>query len=103
MGDPGVLDPSRHEDRLSHLTSSSSEDPYNFLFPVSGDSTQPLFLVQTRQERLYQVSQIIERVAACILDFGDSGQRLELFDVMEPAGRLDVAVQAIRWENGASD
>jgi hypothetical protein len=58
--------------------------------------------VQTSQERLYQACQLIEQIAACILDYGSSGCVFDYFDASEMVGRLDLAVEVIRQENGAS-
>ena len=57
--------------------------------------------MNSNQERIYQASQIIEGVAACLLDYASCYQQIELFDVMELVGRLDLAVEAIRYGNGA--
>jgi hypothetical protein len=57
--------------------------------------------VRTSQERLYQICQLIDHVATCILDYSSCGQAIELFDAAELVGRLDLAVEAIRQENGA--
>ena len=70
-------------------------------FPI-GARMQPLLIVQSSQERLYQICQLIDHVATCILDYSSCGQAIELFDAMELAGRLDLAVKVIRQENGAS-
>jgi hypothetical protein len=63
---------------------------------------RPLVVMQPSQERLYQVCQLIERVATCILDYASCELPMELFDAMELVGRLDLAVEVIRQENGAS-
>ena len=63
---------------------------------------QPLLVVNSSQERLYQVCQLIDHVATCVLDYASCGQAIELFDAMELAGRLDLAVDVIRQENGAA-
>jgi len=63
---------------------------------------QPLLFMHSSEERLYQICQLIDHVATCILDYSSCGQAIELFDAMELAGRLDLAVQVIRQENGAS-
>jgi hypothetical protein len=67
-----------------------------------GVRLQPLLGMQSSQERLYQICQLIDHVAICILDYASCGQAIELFDAMELAGRLDLAVEVIRKENGAS-
>ena len=64
---------------------------------------RPLGGMPSSQERLYHASRLIESVAACILDYGDCGLPLELFDALELAGRLELAVRAIRAEGGAVD
>jgi len=71
------------------------------LLPI-GARLQPLFVMQISQERLYQICQLIDHVAICILDYASCEQPMELFDAMELAGRLDLAVEVIRQENGAS-
>lgn len=63
---------------------------------------QPLLVVQSSQERLYQVCQLIDHVATCVLDYASCGLAMELFDAMELVGRLDIAIEVIRQENGAS-
>lgn len=55
------------------------------------------------QERLYVASQIVSSVAACLSDFAVAAGVFELFDLLELVGRLDLAVDAIRLANGASD
>ena len=58
--------------------------------------------MQTQQERLYIVSRIIEGVADCLLDYASCDQPVELFDLLELVGRLDLAVTSIRDVNGVS-
>jgi hypothetical protein len=57
--------------------------------------------VHTNQERLYQACQLIDQVAVCILDYTSCGQAVDYFDAMELVGRLDLAIQIVRMENGA--
>lgn len=52
---------------------------------------------------MYQVSRIIDGVTACLLDYISCDMAVELFDVLELVGRLDLAVEVIRNANGASD
>ena len=61
-----------------------------------------LVVMQSNQERLYQVCQLIEHVAICIMDYASCELPMELFDAMELVGRLDLAIDVIRQENGAS-
>ena len=58
--------------------------------------------MQNSQERLYQICQIIDQVATCILDHASCGMAIDLFEAAELASRLDLAVDGIRRENGAS-
>ena len=48
-------------------------------------------------------SQMISGVAACLSDFAVSAEMFELFGLLELVGRLDLAVDAIRLVNGASE
>lgn len=55
------------------------------------------------QERLFQVGQMISAVANCLIDLSSFDQPIEVYDAMELAGRLDIAVDAIRQLNGGSE
>lgn len=57
--------------------------------------------MQTQQERLYITSRIVEGVADCLVDYASCDQPIELFDLLELVGRLDLVVAAIRDVNGA--
>jgi hypothetical protein len=57
----------------------------------------------TNQERLYAASQIVSNVANCLIDYASSAVAVELFDILELVGRLDMAVESIRMANGAAD
>lgn len=59
--------------------------------------------MSTNQERLYNASRVIEGVSLCLLDCACSAGEIDYFDLMELVGRLDLAVDAIRGVNGASD
>jgi hypothetical protein len=54
------------------------------------------------QERLYHASRIIEGVSLCLFDYASCAGVIDCFDLMELAGRLDLAVEVIRMANGAS-
>jgi len=58
--------------------------------------------MSTNQERLYCASQIVNCVANVLIDFAKCSQQMETFDLMELAGRLDIAVDTIRNASGAS-
>jgi hypothetical protein len=53
------------------------------------------------QERLYVASRIVGGVADCLVDYAHSNERIHLSDFLELVGRLDLAVEAIRYANGA--
>jgi len=55
------------------------------------------------QERLYHASRLIEGVSLCLLDYASCAGKIDYFDLMELVGRLDLAVDAVRNVNGASD
>lgn len=54
----------------------------------------------TNQERLYNASRVIEGVLLCLLDYASNAENIDYFDLVELAGRLDLAVDAIRGLNG---
>ena len=54
----------------------------------------------TEQERIYQATRIVEGVALCLLDYAQCDSELDRFDAAELAGRLEIAVGAIRTLNG---
>jgi hypothetical protein len=54
------------------------------------------------QERLYQASRIVEIVATDLCDFVGRSTQINDFEVVELVGRLDLAVEVIRWANGAA-
>jgi hypothetical protein len=58
--------------------------------------------MQSRQERYYQISRVIEGVSACLVDYASCEMAIELFDIMELVGRLDFAIESIRELNGAA-
>jgi len=66
-------------------------------------SYRPLWLMSTNQERLYNASRVIERVSLCLLDLASCSGEIDYFDLNELVGRLDLAVDAIRSANGASN
>jgi hypothetical protein len=57
--------------------------------------------MQSDQESIYQASRMVEGVVACLLDYASFSHEIELFDVMELIGRLDLAVGVLRRANGA--
>jgi hypothetical protein len=59
--------------------------------------------MSTYQERLYNASRVIEGVSLCLLDYASSADQIDYFDLIELVGRLDLAVDAIRSLNGASN
>ena len=59
--------------------------------------------MQTDQERLYVASRMVSGVADCLSEFASCTNLVGLWDLMELAGQLEVAVDAIRLANGASD
>ena len=64
---------------------------------------RPLDVMFSSQERLYAASQIINNVANCLVDYACCDVAIELFDILELVGRLDLAIDAIRISNGAVD
>lgn len=59
--------------------------------------------MQTDQERLYIASRMVSGVAECLTEFASYTDPIELWDLMELVGQLDIAVETIRLANGASD
>lgn len=57
----------------------------------------------TPQEKLYSASRIIAIVADCLIDYASCGGNVGTFELLELAGRLDLAVDAIRLANGADE
>lgn len=57
----------------------------------------------SQQEQLYAASRVVEGVADCLVDYASCSQSVELYDLLELVGRLDLAVSAIREANGASN
>jgi len=58
--------------------------------------------MQTDQERLYIASRMVSGVAECLAEFASCSDLMELWDLMELAGQLEIAVDTIRSVNGAS-
>jgi hypothetical protein len=56
----------------------------------------------TDQERLYIASRMVSSVAECLAEFASYTNLIELWDLMELAGELEIAVDTIRLANGAS-
>jgi hypothetical protein len=59
--------------------------------------------MQTDQERLCIASRMVSGVADCLTEFASCTELIELWDLTELAGQLEVAVDTIRLANGASD
>jgi len=57
--------------------------------------------MQTDQERLYVASRMVSGVADCLSEFASCSDVIELWDLMELAGQLEIAVDTIRSANGA--
>ena len=62
---------------------------------------RPLGLMQTNQERLYIASRMVAGVAECLTEFASYKDLIELWDLMELVGQLEVAIETIRLANGA--
>jgi hypothetical protein len=58
--------------------------------------------MQSEEQRLYQISRLIEGVSVCLIDYSSCPGPIELFDEMEFVRRRDIAVDSIRMINGAS-
>jgi len=58
--------------------------------------------VQTDQERLYFASKMVSGVADCLTEFASCAEVIDLWDLMELVGQLEIAVDTIRLANGAS-
>lgn len=56
-----------------------------------------------QQESLYAASRIVAMVAECLFDYANCDGDVGTFELLELAGRLDIAVDAIRLANGACD
>jgi hypothetical protein len=56
----------------------------------------------TDQERLYVASRMVSGVAECLAEFSTYTNLIELWDLMELVGQLEIAVDTIRLANGAS-
>jgi hypothetical protein len=58
--------------------------------------------MQTDQERLYFAGRMVSGVADCLIEFANCTEQIELWDLMELAGQLEIAVDTIRLASGAS-
>ena len=67
------------------------------------ECARPLGVMQTDQERLYIASRMVSGVADCLTELASITDNIELWDLLELAGELEVAVNTIRLANGASD
>ena len=54
------------------------------------------------QERLYIASRMVSGVADCLTEFASCADAIELSDLMELVGQLEIVVDTIRLANGAS-
>jgi len=59
--------------------------------------------MQSNQERLYFASRMVRGVADCLIEFSNYSGGMELWDLMELAGQLEIAIDTIRPANGASN
>ena len=59
--------------------------------------------VQTDQERLYAANKMVSGVAERLTEFASYAGLIELWDLMELVGQLEIAVETIRLANGAAD
>jgi hypothetical protein len=64
---------------------------------------RPLGEVQTDQERLYAANNMVSGVAERLTEFASYAGLIELWDLMELVGQLEIAVETIRLANGAAD
>ena len=66
-----------------------------------GPILRPLGAMQQPQERIFIASGIVKWVANTLIDFATFGEVIELCDLVELAGQLELAIEAIRRANGA--
>ena len=64
---------------------------------------RPLGEVKTDQERLCAASKMVRGVAERLTEFASYADLIELWDLMEIVGQLEIAVETIRLANGAAD
>jgi hypothetical protein len=86
---------------MTHVRYTVAASPH-YCLTRDKASARPLCFVRSEEERLYQISRVIEGVSACLIDYSSCPGPIELFDVMELVGRLDFAVDSIRLISGAS-
>jgi hypothetical protein len=65
--------------------------------------SRPLGSTQTGQERLYIASRKVSGVADCIAEFASCSDAIEIWDLMDLVGQLEIAVDTIRLVDGASE
>ena len=53
-------------------------------------------IMQTDQERLYVASRLVSGVADCLTEFASCSGAIEMWDLMELVGQLEIAVDTIR-------
>ena len=58
--------------------------------------------MQTDQERLYLAGRMVSGVADCLIEFAHCAEQIDLWDLMEMAGQLEIVVDTIRLASGAS-
>lgn len=63
---------------------------------------RPLRDVASQQEQLYVASRIASSVADCLIDYASCEVTIDVFELLELAGRLDLVVSTIRLVNGCS-
>jgi hypothetical protein len=59
--------------------------------------------MQTDQERLYIASRLVSGVADSLTEFASCSGVMEMWDLMELVGQLEIAVDTIRLANGAAN
>jgi hypothetical protein len=69
---------------------------------VSARALRPLCSVQTSDERIYQISRIIEGVAACLHDLTVEPDSFDYFYAIELSGRLEFVVDSLRLMSDAN-
>jgi hypothetical protein len=64
--------------------------------------SRPLGKMKANQERLYTASRMVSGVADCLTEFASCAVVIELSDLMELVGQLEIVVDTIRLANGAA-
>jgi hypothetical protein len=63
---------------------------------------RPLWFMQSEREHIYQISLIVEGVAACLVNYCTCHGSMDYFEAIELVGRLEFAVDSMRQISGAS-